>query len=81
MELQDTFVSSPEQLRQLAIYNGQGNRLQLADIAEVVETTGADRINHVDLERSITLTVSVEGSPFRCFNRENSTRNFKPLTR
>ncbi|WPF88336.1 efflux RND transporter permease subunit [Cyanobacterium aponinum AL20118] len=60
VELKDTFVSSPEQLRQLAIYNGQGKRLQLADIAEVFETTGADTINHVDLERSITLTVSLD---------------------
>ncbi len=59
VELKDTFVSTPEQLRQLAIYNGQGTRLQLADVAEVVETTGADTINHVDLERSVTLTVSV----------------------
>ncbi|MDJ0680570.1 MAG: efflux RND transporter permease subunit [Xenococcaceae cyanobacterium MO_167.B52] len=59
VELQDTFVQTPEQLRQLAIYNGSGQRLQLADVAEVVETTGADVINHVDLERSITLTASV----------------------
>ena len=59
VELQDTFVETPEQLRQLAIYNGSGQRVQLADVAEVQETTGADTINHVDLERSITLTVSV----------------------
>ncbi len=59
VELQDTFVENPEQLRQLAIYNGSGQRLQLADVAEVVETTGADAINHVDLERSITITASV----------------------
>ena len=59
VELQDTFVQTPEQLRQLAIYNGNGQRLQLADITEVLETTGADTINHVDLERSVTLTASV----------------------
>ncbi|MEO1341663.1 MAG: efflux RND transporter permease subunit, partial [Cyanobacteria bacterium J06635_13] len=59
VELQDTFVETPEQLRQLAIYNGNGQRVQLADVAEVLETTGADTINHVDLERSITLTVGV----------------------
>ena len=59
VELQDTFVETPEQLRQLAIYNGSGQRLQLADVAEVLETTGADTINHVDLERSVTLTASV----------------------
>lgn len=59
VELQNTFVETPEQLRQLAIYNGSGQRVQLSDVAEVLETTGADTINHVDLERSITLTASV----------------------
>ncbi len=59
VELQDTFVETPEQLRQLAIYNGNGQRVQLSDVAEVLETTGPDTINHVDLERSITLTASV----------------------
>ncbi|MDJ0536522.1 MAG: efflux RND transporter permease subunit [Xenococcaceae cyanobacterium MO_207.B15] len=59
VELQDTFVQTPEQLRQLAIYNGSGQRVQLSDVAEVLETTGPDAINHVDLERSITLTASV----------------------
>ena len=59
VELQNTFVETPEQLRQLAIYNGNGQRVQLSDVAEVLETTGPDTINHVDLERSITLTASV----------------------
>ena len=60
VELQNTFVETPEQLRQLAIFNGNGQRVQLSDVAEVLETTGADTINHVDLERSITLTASVD---------------------
>ena len=34
--------------------------MQLSDVAEVIETTGAEAINHVDLERAITLTVSLE---------------------
>ena len=59
VELQNTFVDTPEQLRQLAIFNGNAQSLQLSDVAEVVETTGPDVINHVDLERSITLTASV----------------------
>ncbi|MDJ0742034.1 MAG: efflux RND transporter permease subunit [Xenococcaceae cyanobacterium MO_167.B27] len=59
VELQSTFVETPEELRQLAIYNGSGQRVQLSDVAEVLETTGPDAINHVDLERSITLTASV----------------------
>jgi HAE1 family hydrophobic/amphiphilic exporter-1 len=80
VELKDTFVSSPEQLRQLAIYNGQGTRLQLADVAEVVETTGADAINHVDLERSVTLTVSVEReAPLGALITQTEQEILKPL--
>ncbi|MGK7946054.1 MAG: efflux RND transporter permease subunit, partial [Microcystaceae cyanobacterium] len=59
VELENTFVSTPEQLRQLAIYNGNGQRIQLSDVAEVRETTGPNSINHVDLTRSITLTANV----------------------
>ncbi|MGF1486830.1 MAG: efflux RND transporter permease subunit [Prochloraceae cyanobacterium] len=59
VELQDTFVENPEDLRQLVIYSRNGQQVQLQDVADVVETTGPDTINHVDLERSVTLTVSV----------------------
>ncbi|MGF1493158.1 MAG: efflux RND transporter permease subunit [Microcoleaceae cyanobacterium] len=60
VELKDTAVDTPEGLRQLAIYSGNGQQVQLSDVAEVVETTGPDAINHVDLERSITLTVGLQ---------------------
>jgi HAE1 family hydrophobic/amphiphilic exporter-1 len=49
VELQNTFVETPEQLRQLPLYTSQG-LIQLSDVAEIKETTGADVINHVDLE-------------------------------
>ncbi|NEO09081.1 efflux RND transporter permease subunit [Moorena sp. SIO3I8] len=62
VELQNTVVKTPEQLRQLAMYTPNGGQVQLADVAEVLDTTGPDRINRVDLQRSITLTVSVERS-------------------
>ncbi len=58
VELKNTFVQTPEQLRQLPLF-AQGRQVQLSDVAEVRETTGADVINHVDLERSITLTTSL----------------------
>jgi hydrophobic/amphiphilic exporter-1 (mainly G- bacteria), HAE1 family len=58
VELQDTFVNTPEELRQLPLY-ARGRRVQLGDVAEVRETTGADVINHVDLDRSVTLTASL----------------------
>jgi hydrophobic/amphiphilic exporter-1 (mainly G- bacteria), HAE1 family len=58
VELKNTFVQTPEQLRQLPLYT-QGRQVQLADVAEVLETTGPSAINHLDLERSVTLTVSL----------------------
>jgi HAE1 family hydrophobic/amphiphilic exporter-1 len=75
VQLQDTFVETPEQLRQLSLYSPSvpsavvegeeavtaipGQQIQVADVATVVETTGPDAINHVDLERSITLTATL----------------------
>lgn len=75
VQLQDVFVETPDQLRQLSLYsnqipqtppsdtaavtNPQGGQIQLADVAIVRETTGPNVINHVDLERSTTLTVSL----------------------
>ena len=74
VKLQNVFVETPEQLRQLSLYTNptqsanntgntttqtQGRFVQLADVASVQEVTGPDVINHVDLERSTTLTVSL----------------------
>ena len=59
VKLQNTAVKTPEDLRQLALYSPSGQRLQLSDVAQVLDTTGPDVINHVNLERSITLTVSL----------------------
>jgi HAE1 family hydrophobic/amphiphilic exporter-1 len=59
VELQNTFVQTPEELRQLPLYSRSGTQVQLGDVAEVRETTGPDVINHVDLERSITITTSL----------------------
>jgi hydrophobic/amphiphilic exporter-1 (mainly G- bacteria), HAE1 family len=79
VQLQNVFVKTPEQLRQLSLYSAQipqipsadrgastaselapsGVQVQLADVATVRETSGPGVINHVDLERSTTLTVSL----------------------
>ncbi|MEM5838746.1 efflux RND transporter permease subunit, partial [Pediococcus acidilactici] len=45
VELQDTFVETPEQLRQLSLYTSRRQRIQLSDVAEVRETTGPDVVN------------------------------------
>lgn len=77
VQLQNIFVKTPEQLRQLSLYSSripqaqetenkeeqittaQGGQVQLTDVATVRETIGPGVINHVDLERSTTLTVSL----------------------
>jgi hydrophobic/amphiphilic exporter-1 (mainly G- bacteria), HAE1 family len=58
VELKNTAVTTPEELRQLPLY-ARDRQVQLADVAEVRETTGPDVINHVDLDRSVTLTTSL----------------------
>lgn len=74
VQLQNVFVKTPEQLRQLSLYSSRipqtqktensqqsatGGQIQLADVATVRETMSPGVINHVDLERSTTLTVSL----------------------
>jgi len=63
VQLQNVFVETPEQLRQLSLYSrGQqsaaATNTQTASSAcrcrRSTETTGPDVINHVDLERSTT---------------------------
>ncbi|MBD2073746.1 efflux RND transporter permease subunit [Phormidium sp. FACHB-592] len=58
VELSSAAVETPEQLRQLPLFARQ-RQIQLSDVAEVRETTGPDVINHVDLERAVSLTISL----------------------
>ena len=62
VELKDTFVETPEALRQLPIALPNGRTVQVQDVAEVRETTGPDSVNHVNVQRSITLTVTIAPS-------------------
>lgn len=59
VELKNVFAQTPEQLRQLPLYTGRSQQIQLGDVAEVRETTGPDVINHINLDRSVTLIVSL----------------------
>lgn len=59
VELKDTAVETPDQLRQLPLYTKDGLIVQIGDVATVEEGIGPDTINRVDLERSITLTATV----------------------
>ena len=59
VELQSGHVDTPEALAQLPLALPSGNRVQLQDVAQVVETTGPDSVNHTNVERSITLTVNI----------------------
>ncbi len=80
VELRDVFVRTPEQLRQLPLYSNRGQVVQLGDVAEVKETTGPDVINHVDLERSLSLTVSLEDdAPLGELVQQAQTQVLNPL--
>jgi HAE1 family hydrophobic/amphiphilic exporter-1 len=59
VELKNVFAQTPEQLRQLPLYTGRGQPIQLGDVAEVRETTGPDAIHHLNLDRSVTLIASL----------------------
>ncbi len=59
VKLKGSQVETPNDLRQLPLYTPTGARIQLGEVASVVETTGPDVINRVNLERAINLTVSL----------------------
>lgn len=81
VELQDTLVETPEDLRQLVIYTDNGQQVQLKDVATVVDTTGPDAINRVDLERAVTLTVSVaRDAPLGTLVEQTEQDILKPLS-
>ncbi|NJP12310.1 MAG: efflux RND transporter permease subunit, partial [Leptolyngbyaceae cyanobacterium RU_5_1] len=103
VQLQNVFVKTPEQLRQLSLYSSEiprpasaggsmtasatapvsnGGQVQLADVATVRETTGPGVINHVDLERSTTLTVSLApDAPLGQLVNQTETQILDPLRR
>ncbi|TVQ41754.1 MAG: efflux RND transporter permease subunit [Gloeocapsa sp. DLM2.Bin57] len=81
VELQDTLVETPEDLRQLVIYANNGQQVQLKDVATVLDTTGPDAINRVDLERAVTLTVSVaRDAPLGTLVEQTQQDILKPLS-
>ena len=80
VKLQNTAVKSPEDLRQLVLFSPTGQRLQLADVAEVLDTTGPDVINRVNLERSITLKVNLApNAPLGQLVQQVETEVLSPL--
>ncbi|KAB8317215.1 efflux RND transporter permease subunit [Tolypothrix campylonemoides VB511288] len=80
VELQNTAVTKPEQLRQLPLYTTRGQQVQLADVALVRETTGPDVVNHVDLERSVTLIVGLApDAPLGALVQRAETEVLAPL--
>ncbi|MEN9215821.1 MAG: efflux RND transporter permease subunit [Gloeomargarita sp. HHBFW_bins_162] len=80
VKLDHVLVETPAQLRALPLFGQNGKRVQLADVAEVVETTGPDVINHVDLERAVTLTASVaDDAPLGRVVRQAEKQVLEPL--
>lgn len=95
VQLQNVFVKTPEQLRQLSLYSSRipstqstennqqptaGGQIQLTDVATVRETIAPGVINHVDLERSTTLTVSLNpDAPLGKLVEQTETQILTPL--
>lgn len=48
-----------QELSQITIYTPDGQSLQLSDIAEIRSTLGPTKIEHIDRDRSVTLTVNL----------------------
>lgn len=59
VKLRDASVDTPSALRQLPIALPNDRIVQVQDVADVQEVTGPASINHVNVERSITLTVNI----------------------
>jgi hydrophobic/amphiphilic exporter-1 (mainly G- bacteria), HAE1 family len=60
VKLKGTSVETPEALRQLPLALDNGKTVQIQDVAEVREVSGPDSVNHVNVQRSITLTVNID---------------------
>ncbi len=79
VELNSAAVETPEQLRQLPLF-ARERQIQLSDVAEVRETTGPDVINHVDLERAVSLTISLApDAPLGSLVQRTETEILEPL--
>ncbi|MEE9240183.1 MAG: efflux RND transporter permease subunit [bacterium] len=48
-----------QELSQITIYTSDGRSVQLSDIAEVRSSLGPTKIEHIDRDRSVTLTVNI----------------------
>jgi HAE1 family hydrophobic/amphiphilic exporter-1 len=80
VKLQNAAVTNPGDLKQLALYSPTGQRVQLSDVADVIETTGPDEIHRVNLERSITLKVSLAPTaPLGALVNQAQTEVLNPL--
>ncbi|NJN32036.1 MAG: efflux RND transporter permease subunit [Synechococcales cyanobacterium RM1_1_8] len=80
VKLKGSQVETPNDLRQLPLYSPSGARVQLGDVASIEETTGPDVINRVNLERAITLTVSLApDAPLSTLVEQAQTQVLDPL--
>ncbi len=67
-------------LRDLIIYTPSGRAVNLSSIAEIRETSGPTNIDHIELDRSVTLSVNIaEGVPLEQVMDEINTKALIPL--
>ncbi|MBF0170949.1 MAG: efflux RND transporter permease subunit, partial [Nitrospinae bacterium] len=61
-----SLVTGAEAIRGVTIYGADGKAVRLDAVATVVETVGPSQINHIEMDRSITLSVTkADGAPLQ----------------
>jgi HAE1 family hydrophobic/amphiphilic exporter-1 len=67
-------------IRQVTVYGAEGKAVRLDAIADVVETVGPSQINHIEMDRSVTLQVTkASGAPLQQVVEEINATILDPL--
>ncbi|MBN1476403.1 efflux RND transporter permease subunit, partial [Candidatus Sumerlaeota bacterium] len=56
----ESVLQNPDSLREIEITTASGRTLPLSSVASVIETGGPTSIEHIERERSVTLTINIE---------------------
>ena len=85
-EFDITVMGSEERLKNsdaigsVPIYGGNGKSIRLDSVAKVVESIGPSQINHIEMERSVTLSVTKkEGAPLQEVVESIEEKVFEPM--
>jgi HAE1 family hydrophobic/amphiphilic exporter-1 len=80
LECNSSALVNPDTLRALEVSTRDGRMLPLSTVARVVETSGPTQIQHIEMDRSITLTVNLaESAPLQQVIDRIETEIAEPL--